>query len=71
MIDKCSLCDSEIDQDAGDIKGCIGIIQTNFCIWCYSGIHDMIIKMNGYDDPETLKTRIEELEEENEYRSGK
>ena len=64
MINKCDLCSCEIDQDNGDVVGCIGILKTCFCVMCLSGIHDMIRQMYGYDDPETLKEMINEIEQE-------
>ena len=38
----CSICDSEIDLDAGNIQGNFGITPIAFCIWCYSSIVDMV-----------------------------
>jgi len=61
LADKCSICDSEIDEDAGDIKGYFGISTVAFCVWCYSSLTDMVIQLNGFDDIDTLKERIEEI----------
>lgn len=38
----CSVCDSEIDLDNGDILGYFGITEVAFCVWCLSSIRDMI-----------------------------
>ena len=32
LADKCSICDSEIDEDAGDIKGYFGFCPISFCV---------------------------------------
>ena len=45
MSDKCSICDSEIEEDNGDIRGYFGIIPVAFCVWCLSSMTDMITKM--------------------------
>jgi len=42
---KCSICDSEINKDAGDIQGNFGILPVAFCITCYSSILDMVKQM--------------------------
>ena len=42
----CSICDSEIDTDAGDIQGLFGITPIAFCFFCYSSIVDMVRKTN-------------------------
>ena len=61
LADKCSICDSEIDEDAGDIKGYFGISPVAFCVWCYSSLTDIVIQLNGFNDIDTLKERIEEI----------
>ena len=66
MIDKCSICDSEIDEDAGDIKGYFGISPVSFCCWCYSSMTDMVIKLNDFDDIDTLEERVRMIKEDNE-----
>ena len=63
-INKCKICDSEIEEDNGDIVGYFGICSVAFCVWCYSSMTDMVIQMQGFDDIDTLKERIEELEDE-------
>ena len=60
----CNICDSEIEEDNGDIVGNFGISPVAFCVWCYSSITDMVIQMQGFDDIDTLKERIKELEED-------
>ena len=57
----CNICDSEIEEDNGDIVGCFGILPVSFCVWCLSSMTDMIIQLNGFDDVETLKQRINDL----------
>ena len=64
LADKCSICDSEIDEDAGDIKGYFGISPISFCVWCYSSLTDMVIQLNGFNDIDTLEERIEEIKED-------
>ena len=63
-INKCKICDSEIEEDNGDIVGYFGICSVAFCVLCYSSMTDMVIQMQGFDDIDTLKERIEELEDE-------
>ena len=63
---KCNICDSEIEQDNGDIVGQFGICPVAFCVWCVSSMTDMVIQLNGFDDVDTLKERIGELEEDAE-----
>jgi len=64
---KCNICDSLIEEDNGDIVGSFGISPVAFCVWCMSSMTDMVIQLNGFDDIETLKVRINELKEEEEY----
>ena len=61
---KCNICDSEIDQDNGDIVGSFGICPVQFCVWCLSSMTDMVIQLNGFNDIETLEQRIIELKDE-------
>ena len=60
----CNICDSEIDEDCGDIIGYFGICQTSFCVWCLSSLIDMVIQLQGFDDIDTLQDRINDLKEE-------
>ena len=60
----CNICDSEIDQDNGDIVGIFGISSVSFCVWCVSSMTDMVIQLNGFDDIDTLQDRINDLKEE-------
>ena len=66
MIDhgNCSICDSELETDNGDIIGNFGITPIGFCVWCLSSITDMVIQLHGFNDIETLKEKIVELEED-------
>ena len=65
-MDKCNICDSEIEQDNGDIIGEFGICPVAFCVWCLSSMTDMVIQLQGFDDIDTLKERIGELKNEKE-----
>tara|TARA_R110002096_G_scaffold415782_1_gene617821 strand:- start:139 stop:345 length:207 start_codon:yes stop_codon:yes gene_type:complete len=60
----CNICDSEIEEDNGDIVGQFGISQVAFCVWCVSSMTDMVIQLQGFDDIDTLKDRINDLKEE-------
>ena len=64
LEDKCSICDSEIELDNGDIQGNFGISPVAFCVWCLSSLTDMIIQLNGFDHIDTLQERIEELKDD-------
>ena len=64
MNDKCSICDSEIEEDNGDVVGNFGISPVSFCVWCVSSMTDMVIQLNGFDDIESLQERINDLKEE-------
>ena len=64
MNDKCNICDSEIEEDNGDVIGYFGICPIAFCVWCYSSMTDMVIQMNDFDDIDTLKERIRDLQDE-------
>ena len=65
-MDKCNICDSEIEQDNGDIIGQFGICPVAFCVWCLSSMTDMVIQLQGFDDIDTLKERIGDLKNEKE-----
>ena len=65
-MDKCNICDSEIDQDNGDIIGEFGICPVAFCVWCLSSMTDLVIQLQGFDDIDTLKERIGDLKNEKE-----
>ena len=65
-MDKCNICDSEIEQDNGDIIGEFGICPVAFCVWCLSSMTDMVIQLQGFDDIDTLKERIGDLKNEKE-----
>ena len=64
MVNKCNICDSEIDQEAGDIIGNFGICPVAFCVWCMSSMTDMVIQLNGFNDIDMLKERIDYLKED-------
>ena len=49
-MDKCSICDSEIELDNGDIQGNFGICPVAFCVWCLSSIKDMIDQLYPKED---------------------
>ena len=63
MVNKCNICDSEIEEDNGDIVGNFGISPVAFCVWCMSSMTDMVIQFNGFDDIGMLQERINELRE--------
>ena len=60
-MDKCNICDSEIEEDNGDIRGCFGISPVAFCVWCLSSMTDMVIQLNGFNDIKSLEERIQDL----------
>ena len=60
-MDKCNICDSEIEQDNGDIIGNFGISPVAFCVWCLSSMTDMVIQLNGFNDINALEERIQDL----------
>ena len=66
-MQKCNICDSEIEEDNGDVIGYFGISPVAFCVWCMSSMTDMVIQCQGFDDIDTLKERINELEEEKKW----
>ena len=66
-ISKCNICDSEIDEDNGDVVGNFGVCPVSFCVWCLSSMTDMVIKLNGFDNIETLEEKILELKEDKDY----
>ena len=68
---KCNICDSDIEEDNGDIVGYFGICPVSFCVWCLSSMTDMVIQLQGFDDIGTLEERINELKEEQEYDTSK
>ena len=61
---KCNICDSDIEEDNGDVVGYFGIYPVSFCVWCMSSMTDMIIQTQGYNDIDTLQEKINELREE-------
>ena len=64
-MQKCNICDSEIEEDNGDIVGYFGICPVAFCVWCMSSMTDMVIQCQGFDDIDTLQERINDLKQEN------
>ena len=62
-MQKCNICDSEIEEDNGDVIGYFGICPVAFCVWCMSSMTDMVIQCQGFDDIDTLKERIKDLED--------
>ncbi len=64
-MNECNICNSEIDEEAGDIVGYFGISPVSFCVWCYSSLTDMVIQMQGFDDIEILQERIDNIKEDN------
>ena len=64
-MQKCNICDSEIEEDNGDVVGYFGICPVAFCVWCMSSMTDMVIQYQGFDDIDTLQERINDLKQEN------
>ena len=64
MNDKCNICDAPIEEDNGDVVGYFGICPVAFCVWCLSSMTDMVIKLNSFNDIETLEERIRELKDD-------
>lgn len=64
-MQKCNICDSEIEEDNGDVIGYFGISPVAFCVWCMSSMTDMVIQCQGFDDIDTLQERINDLKQEN------
>ena len=62
-MQKCSICDSPIEEDNGDVIGYFGISPVAFCVWCMSSMTDMVIQCQGFDDIDILKERIKDLED--------
>ena len=60
--EECNICSSDIDESAGDIIGEFGICPVAFCVWCMASMTDMIIQTTGFDDIDTLKQRIHDIE---------
>ena len=48
MSDKCSICDSDVEEDEG-IQGYFGICPVAFCVWCLSSMTDMVMQLNGLE----------------------
>ena len=59
----CSICEALMENDEG-IVGEFGILPVAFCVWCTTSMTDMVIQMQGFDDIDMLKERIEYLKEE-------
>ena len=66
-MDECNTCGSPIDEEQGDVRGYFGILPMAFCTWCMASLTDMIVQLNGFDDIDMLKERIELLEDELEH----
>ena len=64
MKHKCNICNSEIEEDNGDIVGNFGISPVAFCVWCVSSMTDMVIQLNGFNDIDTLEERIRDLKDD-------
>ena len=63
-MQKCNICDSEIEEDNGDVVGYFGMCPVAFCVWCMSSMTDMVIQCQGFDDIDTLQERINDLKKE-------
>lgn len=71
QVMNCNICDSEIEEDNGDVVGNFGICPVAFCVWCVSSMTDMVIQLQGFNDIDMLEERIAELKEEENYESSK
>ena len=69
-MNKCCICNSDIDEEQGDIKGYFGMLPTSFCVWCISSVTDMVIQMHGFDDIDTLQERIDDLRDERQQKTN-
>ena len=65
----CTVCESPLDQENGDIIGDFGIIPVGFCVWCIPGLVDMVIQLQGFDDIDVLEERLDDLVQEKESES--
>ena len=63
----CTVCESPLDEENGDIIGDFGIIPVGVCVWCIPGLVDMVIQLQGFDDKHVLEERLNDLAEEEEY----
>ena len=50
QVMNCNICDSEIEEDNGDVIGNFGICPVAFCVWCLSSIKDMIDQLYPKED---------------------
>jgi len=71
QVMNCNICDSEIEEDNGDVIGSFGICPVAFCVWCVSSMTDMVIQLQGFNDIDMLEERIAELKEEENYEPSK
>ena len=63
-MEKCCICNSDIDEEEGGVVVYFCMIPTSFCVWCLSSVTDMVIQMHGFDDIDILQERIDELKDE-------
>ena len=63
-LEKCNICDSEVDQDNGNIVGEFGVRSVSFCARCYSSMTEMVIKLEGLNNIPALQGKIKNLKEE-------
>ena len=64
QVMNCNICDSEIEEDNGDVIGNFGICPVAFCVWCISSLTSMVIQLNGFDDIDMLEERIRMIKED-------
>jgi hypothetical protein len=43
---KCTICESHLTEEDQTMRGEIGIIPVEFCIWCLTGLLDMAEQLN-------------------------
>ena len=66
IFNVCSVCECSFCQEdeGGLVGGMIGILPVSFCPTCLNGVTDMVIQMEGFNDIDMLKERIEDLKED-------
>ena len=60
----CSVCESPLEEENGDVAGHFGILPIGFCVWCLSSVTDMVVQLQGFDDIDVLEERIIALGQE-------
>lgn len=45
---KCTICEVRLTEEDESIRGEIGIIPVEFCVWCLTGLIDMVEQLNSW-----------------------